>query len=427
MVNEEIVGTDVDLNWVLNSEGDLSTVKGGDNLSQAIYLRLTAYFDTAQRKYAMDWAYTNYGSSTKDWLGKNQNLYTQNTLLDEIKRTVIKDPRIDDAEIRIVDWNSYSIGISILAYIVDGTTFQEYFIFSDLPKKNENINDPEWKNTWIDTRNDYYAKQGEYVTVQCYVRDKQNFIVPIGEVSLSIGGYHIDMEENPQEVAQSGTPSPGLCTFKFRIPPFIKLGTHKLKFKYKGIRGYNNCEGETELHILKKLPTYMEYKYPDVNQKWYYSNDYDDFTDPIVHVYDANRYDVDHGEVEYYLSNYLEDGSLIFIEFPIIFHGSQLIKDTVYLYVNHEIMDYSLKFIFKVDYMFRPLDIFEIVAQDGTHIDYLECRYQEKDGVGVYYLISTIASKPYVLETKNSDNSGRNKDIDTLRKPNSSITMEVVE
>ena len=76
MVNEEIVGTDIDRQWILNAnkenyegveerEGDISLVKGSENLSQAIYLRLTAYFDS------LKWAYVDYGSYTKDWLGKN--------------------------------------------------------------------------------------------------------------------------------------------------------------------------------------------------------------------------------------------------------------------------------------------------------------------------------------------------------------------
>lgn len=428
MVNEEIVGTEIDCNWNLNAESDLSLVRGSDNLSQAIFLRLSAYFDS------LSWAYDFYGSYVKDWLGKNQNVYTRTTLLDEIKKRVILDPRVEDAEINIEDWNESMsperkhcmIGISIIAKIVDGTTFQEYYIFSDLPRKNENVNSPNWSNTWIETRDEgYFSKIGEFITVHCYVRDELNMKVPIGEVALTIGGYHVDIQNNPQEVGQSHSRDPGGCTFKFRIPPIIKKGTHKLRFTYKGIKGYNNCYAETNLHIVDKLPTSMEYIYPKPNETWYYANDVDYFTDPVVHVKDVNEYDVLHGQVRYYISNYLEDGEFVFLEFPIIFHGSVLLQETIYMYCNAQVLDYSLKFIFRTDYMFRPLDIFTLRAQDGTIIDYLECSYSE----GVFFLTSTKYTKPYEFITSDGKriNVKRNDDIDTMRFPNTDITMEVVE
>lgn len=420
MVNEEIVGNDIDYNWTFNSESDLSIVRGSENFSQAIYLRLTAYFDS------LLWAYIGYGSYTKDWLGKNQTVYTRNTLTSEISKRVNSDPRVISSEVTIADWTHNSIGVKIKAQIADGTTFQEYFIFSDLPRTNDNINSPQWKNTWIDTRDEgYFAKRGEFVTVYCYVKDKENRIVPIGEVTLTLGGYFVEIEENPQEIAQSGTEYPGSCIFKFRIPPFIKLGTHKLKFKYKGIRGYNNCEGETDIHIVERLPTHMEFKYPNGYPTWYYANDYDNFTDPIVHVQDANDYDVLHGEVRYYLSNYVDEGSLVFIEFPIIFHGSTLLQRTVYILCKPEVLDYSEKFIFRLNYMFRPGDIFELVGRKGEHIDYLECGFEDD----IFFLTSTIATKPYedVDDAGNRLDTSRNDMIDKLRKSNSHIVMEVIE
>lgn len=420
MVNEEIVGNDIDYNWTLDSEGDLSIVKGSDNFSQAIFLRLTAYFNS------LSWAYIGYGSYTKDWLGKNQDVYQRNTLTQEISKRVYSDPRVANAEVTITDWKYNSIGVKIKADIIDGTSFQEYFIFSDLPRTNDNINSPQWKNTWIDTKEEgYYAKRGEFITVYCYVKDKENKIVPIGEVTLTLGGYFIEIEENPQEIAQSGSEYPGSCIFTFRVPPFIKLGTHKLKFKYKGIRGYNNCEGETDMHIVERVPTHMEYIYPNDYPKWYYANDYDNFTDSVVHVMDANDYDVLHGQVKYYLSNYEDDGSLVFIEFPIIFHGSTLLQKTVYIFCDQKILDYSLKFIFRLNYMFKPTDILELRGPKKEHIDYLECFYEDD----IFYLTSTKATKPY----KDLDDKGerletlRNKNVDTMRKPNSSIKMDVIE
>lgn len=414
MVNEEIVGTDVNVEWTFDKEGDLSLVKGGDNLSQAIFLRLSAYFNS------LSWAYDLYGSYVKDWLGSNQNIYERNTLLNEVKKRCLRDSRINDVEVQILDWTGTSIGIKIDAEIVDGTSFQEYYIFSDLPRTNDNINSPQWSNTWIDTKDKgYYGKPGEYVTVHCYVRDKANKIVPVGEVVLYIGGYKLEISSNPQEVGQSGSSDPGGCTFTFRVPPFIKKGTHDLIFKYKGIKGYNNCEGKTNLYVVPRLPTSMEYIYPVENIKHYYANDYDYLTDPIVKVKDGNNYDVLHGEVRYYLSEYLKDGILVYIPFPIIFHNSVLIHKPCILYCSQKILEYSDKFIFNVNYMFRPGDIFEITSDTGEHIDYVECMYSSPEKV--FILISTIASKPHEGDDE------RNKDIDTQRLSNSHIIMGVVE
>ena len=431
MVNEEIVGTDIDKDWTLDAESDLSLVKGSDNLSQAIFLRLTAYFES------MNWVYDLYGSYVKDWLGKNQNPYTRNTLVAEIRKRIFYDPRVSDAEVELVDWYSNSLGVKITAEIADGTSFQEYFIFSDIPRRNDNINSPQWKNTWIDTNeNGYYGKQGEFVTVKCYVRDSDNRKivtgikelddprVPIGQVSLSIGGYHVDIEQNPQEIAQSGSKDPGSCTFTFRIPKFIKKGTHKLTFTFKGIRGYNNSVGSTNLYVVDRLPTSMEFIYPEEGRDWYYVNNHGYFKEPIVHVKDANNYDVLHGQVRYYLSNYKGDG-LIFIEFPIIFHGSTLLQKTVHIYCDESLLDYSDKFIFKVAYMFRPFDIIEIVGKNGEHIDYLQVHYENK----IYYLTSTQYTKPFEStdEEGNPTDTSRNHDIDTMRKSSSPIRMEVIE
>lgn len=76
MIDEKIVGTDIDVNWTLNPEGDISLVHGSDNLAQALYLRLTCYLNN------LDYFYSNYGSTLKDWFGKNQNPYTRKTLVD---------------------------------------------------------------------------------------------------------------------------------------------------------------------------------------------------------------------------------------------------------------------------------------------------------------------------------------------------------
>lgn len=439
MVNEEIVGIDFDRNWIFDREGDLQLVKGSDNLSQALYLRLTAFLGS------MDWCYDEYGSTVKEWLGKNQNIYTRNTLLSEINRRISLDPRVKESMAELIDWSDTSIGLKIDVTIKDGTTFQEFFIFSDIPRRDDNVNSPQWKNTWISTKDDgYFAKVGEFVTVTCTVMYTEeitkdhivNKIVPIGEVSVYIGSYHIDIENNPQEVGQSGTDMPGSCTFTFRVPPFVKVGEHELIFKYKGIKGYNNCEGSTVINVVKKMPTSMEYLYPS-EVPWYFANPVDNITDTIVKVVDANDYIVKHGEVKYYLSNKDDSDVLIYIDYPLIFHDtfyhdSLLLENAVKLYCSASLLDYSTKFVFKINYMFKPHDIIEIVSAKGDHIDYVECLYEGKTSKAsdiVFYLVSTKYTYPYEFldEEGIREDCDRNDDIDTQRQRNSHIIMRVIE
>lgn len=421
MVNEEIVGTEVNKDWVLDSGGDLALVKGSDNLSQAIYLRLTAYLNS------LSWAYNDYGSTTKDWLGKNNNPYTRARLREEISRRVSQDPRVNSAEVVLQNWTAHSIGVKITAEVLDGTTFQEYFIFSDLARKDDNMNSPNWANTWIDTREGgYYAKAGEYINIHCLVRQKpDNRKVPIGEVGITIGGYHIDIPDNPVMVGQSDSDDPGGCTFYFKVPRFLRLGEHKLIFKYKGIKGYNNCVREIPLYVVERLPTSTNFVYMNPRQRVYFANDVDYFTDPVVNVRDINEYNVLHGQVRYYISDKEEEGEFVFLEFPIIYNNTILVRRGVYMYCKIEVLEYTTKFIFDVDYMFRPMEIIHLVAQDGTHIDYLEVGFQHD----VFFLTSTAYTKPYEFIDKNGRraNVDRNDDIDIQRRWNTATTMRVVE
>ena len=379
MVNEEIVGTDVDINWRLDSENDLVLTSGSDNLSQGIYLRLTAYFNS------MWWCYNNYGSLVKDWFGKNQSEYTRTTLVNEISARVLQDPRIDKATVEILDWGSSYIGVKINA-LVGNRSYQDYFIFGDLPRKNEDVRHSDYKDTFIETRTKgYWAIRGEVLRVHCHVLcvdDGER--VPIGKVSLKIGGYFVDIEGNPQDIALSGSKEPGSNTFEFRVPYFINEGDHDLTFHYHGINGYNPSSVTTVLHVVQRIPTTTNFLYPKKGIYYYYANDVDDFTDSKVHVVDYNDSDVDHGQVRYYLDEGDLTGKFIVIDFPLIFLDDKLLNETVLMKIKSTILDCSGKFIFRLNRMFHLHDILTVYCNDGKVVDYLEVNYIE----GIYTLTS---------------------------------------
>ena len=378
MVNEEIVGTDVDLNWILDAEGDLMTIDGSDNLAQGIYLRLTAYFDS------MSWCYINYGSYLKDWFGKINEEYRRKSLLREVLNKVLLDPRIHDAEVEIVDWKPEYIGLKITAY-VENKSYENYFIFGDLPRKNEEVRHTDYKNTHIDTRlQGYYAVPGQIVRVHCHVLDDDDKRVPIGEVSLFIGGYLVKECVNPQEISQSGSEEPGSNTFEFRLPKFIQTGDHELIFKYRGAYKFNPSTTTTTLHVVDRMPTSLHFVYPKPQYHYYHANDVDDFTDAVVYIHDYNDSLVDHGEVRYYLDEGTIENGFILIDYPLVFYDDVLITEPVYMKVHEEILDCSNKFIFKINRMFHTQDIIELVCADGKHVDYLEVYYKR----GIYYLTS---------------------------------------
>ena len=382
MVNEEIVGTDIDVNWKIDSEGDLVLTNGRENISQAIYLRLTAYFNS------MWWCYRNYGSKLKDWLGKIQNEYTRTRVVQEITETVLKDPRIDKATTEIVDWGASYIGVKI-DVVVGNRSYQEYFIFGDLPRVNEDIQHSDYKDTFIETKSTgYYAKRGELLRVHCHVLTMKDDggveRVPIGKVSLKIGSYFVDIEGNPQEISLSGSEEPGSNTFEFIVPYFIQDGDHDLTFHYHGIRGYNPSSTTTVLHVVDRIPTSTHFIYPKPGIYYYYANDVDDFTDSKVLVTDYNSTPVEHGQVRYYLDEGELSGKYVVIDFPLIFLDDKLLNERVILKIKSEILDCSGKFIFKLNRMFHVHDILTVYCADGHVVDYLEVNYYED----VYLLTS---------------------------------------
>lgn len=379
-MNENVLGTDINYNWLLDPEGDIDLVHGRDNLSQGIYLRLSAYLNS------LDWCYNNYGSTLKDWLGKNQNPYTSETMLDEIEQRVLLDPRVNTCNVDVVDWEAYHIGIHITANVLDDETYDDYYIFSTLREKDELMYNPVYKDTHIKTRDMYYAKQGELITVSCIVLDENYKRVPTGEVLIKIGGYTVDIENNPSYLNQSGSGDPGAVSFTFRVPLFIALGEHELIFKYKGIYGYNGCQKSITFKVVDKLPTRTQFIYPKKEYQYYHANDVDLFTDPVVYVEDYNEMPVRMGTVEYYLDDDEVYGTRLVVDSALIFLDGELIEKRVILRTTEKLLEYTNLFMFNLlSRQFHNKDILRLESIEGELIDTLECIYNH----GVYYLQTT--------------------------------------
>lgn len=378
-MGEEVVGTDVDCKWLLNAEGDLTLTEGSDNLSQAIYLRLTEYLNE------LDWCYTDYGSKLTDWFGKNSNEYTQETLLEEITKRVSLDPRITDVTVTLDEYTITYVGVHIEATVKDNENFSEYYIFTPTERtKNSKIYNPSFHDTHIQTRpNGYYTQQGELITVTATVLDEDDKKVPVGEVSVSIAGWTVDIENNPQIVAQSDSDNPGTVTFTFRVPLFIELGVHELVFNYSGLYGYNACTGSTDFNVVDYIPTTTTLQYN--NYEYYYANDVDEFTDPITYTEDINNVPARLGTVEYYIDESHLVDDLLYVDNPLIFIDGVLLEERVVMYTVKNLREYTIRFMFNCNRIFYTKDIIELCDTDGTHIDNLIC-YSKDD---YYFLVST--------------------------------------
>lgn len=296
------------------------------------------------------------------------------------------------------------IGVHIEALIDQDETFEEYFIFSNQQRKDDKVNDPAYLDTYIDTKEEYYSKPGEILTVHCHVMDINHNRVPVGQVECLIGGYHVNIEDNPQHIADSWDEESGSNTFTFRIPLFIEYGDHDLVFRYKGIYGYNSCSTTTTLHVVDRIPTNIHFIYPRPEYEYYYANNEDHFTDAITYIRDANGVDVEHGEVDYYL----DTGSVrdfYLLDFPLIYERGVLIEEPYYVFINDNLIRYSAKYMFNIRRMFHANDIIECVSQEGDHIDTLIVAYCYH----AYYLVST----EYIF--------GEEKE------PNTHVKLEVIE
>ena len=90
------LGVDVDRQWICDGSGDLLLAKFEDNVTQAIFNRLSCTMD------ALDWIYKDYGSYVKDWIGKPNTASARESLLKEIEKRVKLDPRLDDCIVELL-------------------------------------------------------------------------------------------------------------------------------------------------------------------------------------------------------------------------------------------------------------------------------------------------------------------------------------
>lgn len=371
--SEYDIGNDIDRNWILDEEGDLKLVGGSDNLTQAIYNRLTCYLDD------LEWCYTGYGSTMKSWLGRNNTSYNRKTLEKEIKKRVSLDPRVSDVTAEIVDYSSNFIGVCINAVVVeDNSLFEEYFIFSNTARNTESNYSNSYHDTYITSRRyGYFAKPGELLSVHCHVLDKTNDLrVPIGMVSCFIGGYHVDT----LMIEQSGADEPASVTFTLRVPLYLSIGEHELIFKYNGILGFNPSEQSFAFYVVDKYPTVTSF----LDDSVYTAGIEEDAVTINNHVIDYNGLNVEYGEIEYSVES-VDDASMFRIGHPVIYYNGAILSDTVTITTTREISKLTKHYVFELNRMFNVGEIIILETSTGALIDKLLVRR----GTDKYILTST--------------------------------------
>lgn len=409
------LGTDIDRNWIINSEGRLQTISGKENLVQAIENRLTCYFDN------LDWAYKNYGSYMKDWLGKVDDPYTRSTLIKEITTRVSQDPRIKNVTVTIIDWTPYMLGIRIDGTITQNSTpFQEYFIFGDKQHKVtiDTYNDT-FRTTHIITRGrGYYSTPGNTLKVHAHILDENDRRVPIGQVSLWMGEQYIETREIEQSGDHKertskhgiwtndltdndetkiheikwdyGQNEPGSVTFNLTIPQYFEYGNHYLKIKYHGINGYNPCTYTCRLIILEKLPTTTQLTEESLK---YYVDDYA-LTHPGVDalVDDINLEPVNMG----YANASIEPDHphIIQLTNPIIYLGANLYNEDITIITKPLLSKLTRRYIFTLSRRIYPEECVKLVDANTKTIDYLRAYY---DGEKYYLVTTEIDYEPDIL------------------------------
>lgn len=383
MTLEYELGTDIDRHWILNSEGDIQTISGKDNLRQAIYNRITCYFDN------LAWCYTNYGSYVKDWFGRVNDEYHRNTLTHEIEVRVQEDLRIAEVTCTIKDYSPYYIGVLINGVVVeDSSEFSEYYIFADGTHDTivDNYNETFHETHIVTGGVGYYSTYGNVVRVHCHVLDERNKRVPIGNVSLWFGGHFIDS----LEIEQSGDDEPGSVTFNVPTPLYMNYGKHELKFRYQGKFGYNPCEYTTYITILEKLPTTTMIE--DENDMYVVNNiDNESERNVNVDVKDVNLQHVNMGVVNASIDDSIID--TITITNPIVYCNANLVEEKIILTTKPLLSKLTKRYIFVISRNFKDNEVIRLIDKDANLIDNLIIRYINRK----YYFTTT--KEAYNTET----------------------------
>ena len=250
-MDRENLGIDVDQAWIMDGEGDLVLVKYEDNVTQAVYNRLTCTMG------ALDWVYNKNGSYIKEYIGTPNTPSRRESLRAECKRRLNRDPRLKDADVEIVAFGPRYVGLKVTARI-NGSheNLEEYLIFGDEDGYRSNIQHQiaGYHETYIRSRVEgYAARPGDRLVVHAHVCDKKtNDFVPIGKVNLRIGSYGIGQAV---EIQQSWGLEPGTVTIAFDVPRYFGYGMHSLEFRYSGAPGYNPCSKQVPLYIVPYMPT----------------------------------------------------------------------------------------------------------------------------------------------------------------------------
>ena len=373
MIQESELGTDIDHNWIIDSMGKLQLVTGSENLTQAIRNRLTCYFNN------LSWCYPGYGSYVKDWIGKPNDPYQHQTLIEEVTKRVSEDIRLRDVEVSIIDYTFWGVGLKIRAIVVeDSSTFEEYYLFTNQKEPEIDVWNGTFHDTHIITRGrGYYTIHNHTVTVHAHILDEEDRFVPIGEVSIWLGEQYVETIE----IEQSGSLEPGTVTFKVHTPRHLSYGKHVMTIKYHGKKGYNPCTYHCNLIVLEKLPTSTLFD-DDIGK--YYINEVDRSHKGIpVSVDDVNYEGVTIGKVNAYVEDEIPE--IVTIEYPIVYETAELCEEEVTIIAKRELLQYTKRYIFLLNHHLVGGSTYKLISDNNVFIDLLKVYYTDNK----FYMVHT--------------------------------------
>ena len=103
------IGTDINREWTMEN-GDLELVTEDENITQAIYNRLSCY------QPLLEVYYENYGGFLRSYFGRKKNSETLGLIRIELETILDQEPRIEDysLDLSVGDAGNVIISLSLL-------------------------------------------------------------------------------------------------------------------------------------------------------------------------------------------------------------------------------------------------------------------------------------------------------------------------
>lgn len=281
------LGVDVNRQWQ-QWGGDLVLVEGEDNVYQALFNRLTCRYGD------MAYFYSDYGSKIYDWLCTPSYQQNLDLLAEEVSHRVLEDPRISRCEVYITKINPYLVNIEVDCTILGSSEFNGNFVlnamnnqlfYSGSEKTYMKLTIGRWT---CDLKNPPVkeVRVGDNLRILCFVYNKFDNGIPIGQVDFYIGAHFIKTINLDK----------GYADFTYTIPTNFPIGTYDITAHFRGIGRFSSCRDTVQVKVVNRYSTVTNYLFNPV-----YGVSGEQICLPTT-VKDINGGNVTEGEVYHYLN-----------------------------------------------------------------------------------------------------------------------------